>query len=49
MVVRKQGSCEDLRESCTRKETRLRPPTIVAHFTRYNKLVPRFSRLLVEK
>ena len=30
MVVRKQGSCEDLRESCTRKETRLRPPTNTA-------------------
>ena len=28
MVARKQGSCEDSRESCTRKETRLRPPTI---------------------
>ena len=30
MVARKQESCEDSRESCTRKETRLRPPTIAA-------------------
>ena len=58
MVARKQGSCEDSRESCTRKETRLRPPPIAAsplaarplaaHFTRHNNLVPTFSLLLVE-